>query len=99
MPPPPPPPPYRDNHHYHPVQNEAKKPYDQLIIPPPMPIIDDANTDYPPDVNDRMHSASDIRPQLNGPDFSQPRSEPGFNSAPYTDKPRVQIKPYKFTFD
>jgi len=32
-----------------------------MIIPPPMPM-DDANTEFPPDVHDRIPSASEIRP-------------------------------------
>ncbi len=31
--------------------------------------LDDANTEFPPDIHDRVPSASEIRPQINGPDF------------------------------
>lgn len=52
---------------YAPLPQE-KKAYDQLIIPPPMPV-DDANTEYPHDPIDRIHSATDIKPNMGGPDF------------------------------
>ena len=58
---------------YTPLKDE-KKPYDQLIIPPPMPVEDfDDKFLNPPSgggYNDRIPTASDIRPTPNGPDFS-----------------------------
>ena len=84
-----------------PLPPEKKENFDQLIIPPPMPVEDfDIN-------NDRMPTASDIRPAPGIPDFQAPPpvnndlSNTNANTQAPTsvEKPKVQIKPYKFTFD
>ena len=73
---PPPPPPYQPRampiapppeRHYTPY-NDQKPKYDQLVIPPPMPI-DDAQTEFPQDNFDRIHTASEIKPSLAVPNF------------------------------
>jgi len=57
--------------------------------------------------NDRMPTASDIRPAPGIPDFQAPPPLPNNDhgntnlntQAPSIEKPKVHIKPYKFTFD
>lgn len=111
LPPPPPQPRRYDEPRYAPLTQEKKESYDHLIIPPPMPVEDfnEMNNDYN---NDRMPTASEIRPNLGAPDFQAaiPNSGPNNNDMAVTnantitpssaqEKPKVQIKPYKFTFD
>ena len=74
--PPPPPPSYPrampiappPERRYSPYHDNAKPRYDQLVIPPPMPV-DDAITEFPPDNFDRAHTASEIKPSLAVPNF------------------------------
>lgn len=73
--------------------------------------VEDYNNDNSygaPDNHDRINTATDIRPNLGAPDFRQPspnenafrRTEaPPISSGNPGEKPKVQIKPYKFTFD
>ncbi|TNV77872.1 hypothetical protein FGO68_gene16198 [Halteria grandinella] len=126
MPPPPPPPPAPQPRRDYPMQppgpgrydeprytplKDEKKPYDQLIIPPPMPVEDfddkfNQMTIQPPD-QDRIRTASDIKPAMGGPEFgmSAANNQQDFGvthavtSSSQQEKPKVQIKPYKFTFD
>lgn len=89
-----------DEPKYAPLDYE-KKSYDQLIIPPPMPV-DDFGDNFPGTnneySNDRANTASDIRPNPAGPDFNQvtnappePRGNLGtaFTSNSGSEKPKV----------
>ena len=79
-----------------------------------MPVDDPSTNIHDLDAMDRINTASDIRPNPGQPDFSNPVPQPfdgnnnnGFGltnantqvSSLNGDKPKVQIKPYKFTFD
>jgi hypothetical protein len=74
--PPPPPPSYPrampiappPERRYEPYHDNAKPKYDQLVIPPPMPVAEDAMTEFPP-AFDRAHTASEIKPSLAVPNF------------------------------
>lgn len=74
----PPPPPYNprtpisrfDEPKYAPLP-EQPKPYDQLIIPPPIPVDDYGQDNYPGANNeDRIQTASEIRPNPGAPEFT-----------------------------
>jgi hypothetical protein len=87
---------------------EEQKPYDHLVIPPPMPVDDRFEESFKPEINNsRAPTNNEGRPlQYSGePDYSGNGGDA--NSAdltnapagPSIEKPKVQIKPYKFTFD
>lgn len=62
------------------------------------------------DINDRINTASEIKPSMSGPEFGVgpvPNNNQGGEmsmthantNASIPEKSKVQIKPYKFTFD
>lgn len=68
--------------------------------------VEDYNNDFMGatglDNNDRVNTATEIRPNPNNMDFlgaPNNNNDNGFGQSAVTEKPKVQIKPYKFSFD